>query len=168
MRHLLAIGLLFFVFSTNQLLAQTGKKDFSLVVEGGGYSRFWALGVEKELWQQPRFGMGIRLGLGAQTGTVYLPGRLQFYSRGQKHRFQGSLGATVLVQRVLKNNTTDTHLLLGAGVGYRYQNPAWPLWLQLGFVQLLDTDPTADRLIDPDPVWRPALEASAGILLGRQ
>ena len=166
MKHLLALGLLFFVFSINPLSAQTQEKDFSLVVAGGGYSRYWSLGAEKELLLRPQWALAMRAGLGAQTGTVYLPGRLQLYSLASKHRFQGSLGATVLVQRVLKNNTTDTHLLLGAGVGYRYQNPSWPLWLQLGFVQLLDTDPTADRLIDPNPVWRPALEASVGFLLG--
>ena len=88
------------------------------------------------------------------------------YTLGEHHRLQGSLGVTFL-QDNTKVNNPDAFLLLGAGIGYRYIFSNAPLWLQLGYVQLLVTDPTAAQLIDPEPVWRPALEVSLAWQINR-
>lgn len=144
------------------MFSQSESTTWSGVAAVGGYSRFWSLDLERTVWKGDAAALSLRMGAGYQAQAVYVPGRLQFYTTRSVHRLQASLGATVLYDRSKVQNP-DTFLLLGAGLGYRFSPAELPFWLQVGYVQLLSTDPTATQLIDPDPVWVPALELSVGI-----
>lgn len=155
-----SLCLLFFPFCLS------AQSPWSATLEVGGYARFWALGVERTLAQPADWEIDLRMGVGAQAQRIYLPGRLQASRQWGSHGIPLHVGATLLQDRTKAQNP-DTFLLLGAGIGYRYRPAAFPLWVQLGYVQLLSTDPTATQLIDPEPEWLPSLELSIGLRLGK-
>lgn len=142
----------------------TADHQWSIVGELGGYSRFWGLGLEVPILDKEAGQLDMRLGFGAQSQSWYIPGRFQYNLGRGAHKWQIHLGGTVL-QDLSNPNNSDFYLYVGGGTGYRYEPPQGRFWLQAGYVQLLETDPTADQLIVLPGVWRPALELSFGYRL---
>lgn len=164
---ILLLSLSAFYMLTNPLglSGQTpSDSPWSITAEGGGYSRFWSLGTEARLWQGEQRELNLSLGFGAQSQRWYVPGRLQYQQGIGGQYLLANVGATVL--RDLSNPINpDFFLLVGAGLGYRYQPRQIRFWFQLAFVSLYETDPTPDQLIVLPGVWRPSFELSIGYRL---
>lgn len=161
---LLSLGGFYILSSPQGLCGQSASDSpWSIMAEVGGFSRFWSLGMETRLWQGDRRELNLGFGFGAQSQRWYLPGRLQYQQGRGNHYWLVNTGATVL--RDLSNPINpDFFLLVGGGLGYRYQ-PNARYWAQLGFVLLYETDPTPDQLIVLPGVWRPSFELSFGYRL---
>ncbi|MEL6590482.1 MAG: hypothetical protein AAFP02_05620 [Bacteroidota bacterium] len=162
---LLSLGGVYMLSTPFALYGQDASDSpWSLTAGVGGYSRFWSLGTEARLWQGERRELNLRLGFGAQSQRWYVPGRLQYQQGIGGQYLLVNAGATVL--RDLSNPINpDFFLLVGAGLGYRYQPEQIRFWFQFGFVLLYETDPTPDQLIVLPGVWRPSFELSFGYRL---
>ncbi|MEM6345476.1 MAG: hypothetical protein AAF927_16410 [Bacteroidota bacterium] len=156
----LILGCLFCGGTLNLAQGQNNAgHEWSVVGELGGYSRFWALALEAPIKEFESGQLDIRIGFGAQSQRWYIPGRFQYNLGRKAHKWQFNLGGTIL-QDLSNPLNSDFFAYFGLGTGYRYEPPQGRFWIQAGYVQLLETDPTATQLIVLPGVWRPSLELS--------
>ncbi|MFK7926442.1 MAG: hypothetical protein AB8H47_31125 [Bacteroidia bacterium] len=144
----------------NEAFAQNNPDhQWSIVGEIGGYSRFWALGIEAPILDRENGQLDLRIGFGAQSQRWYVPGRFQYNLGRGPHQWHFNLGG-VLLQDLSNPINSDIYLSVGIGTGYRWELIDGRFWGQIGFVQLLETDPTPTQLVVLPGVWRPSLELS--------
>lgn len=144
--------------SFSHAFGQTNAEhQWSIVAEFGGYSRFWSLGIEAPIIERETGQLDLRIGFGAQSQRWYIPGRFQYNLGRSAHKWQVNLGG-ILLQDLSNPLNSDIYAYAGIGTGYRYEPPKGRFWIQAGYVQLLETDPTADQLIVLPGVWRPSFE----------
>lgn len=144
----------------NEAFAQNNTDhQWSLVGEIGGYSRFWSLAIEAPILDRENGQLDLRIGFGAQSQRWYVPGRFQYNLGRGAHKWQFNLGG-ILLQDLSNPINSDIYLYVGGGTGYRYEPPNGRFWVQAGYVQLLETDPTPTQLVVLPGNWLPSLELS--------
>lgn len=163
---LLFILMLYPVLGLAQLRVLNNYKR-GIFLEAGGNSVGYSLNFEQKLVNNPAVGISGRIGFGATSVDLYVPAGIQLVLFRGMHHLVISPTATARMELIgpFDFERSDTFLHLNAGIGYRFQKRAVPVFAQAQFVPGFQLDPTATQVTETPPVFQPRIGAVIGLKL---